>query len=155
MTFALEEVAADPVMQLISSVSILCVLIIVGVISELTRRRARKVDSTVGEPPTRGADQSTVAEHVASTDAKLDLAIEHLDTMHDLVTANGSLMTSRLDHIDLVMAERGRQIADVKDSMRDHGERIGALEQDVAALKATPPCRAPLSAPTPAPGGSS
>jgi hypothetical protein len=30
-----------------------------------------------------------------------------------------------------------------------HGERLGALEQDVAALKATPPCRTP----TPTTGG--
>jgi hypothetical protein len=150
---ALDEVAADPVAQLVSTVAILCVLIIVGVISELTRRRARKVDSTVGEPPTQGADQSTVAEHVASTDAKLDLAIEQLGTMRDLVAANGQLMTQRLDHIDTVMAERGRVLADQKDSLRDHGERIGALEQDVAALKATPPCRAPLSSSIPASGG--
>lgn len=148
---ALEEVAADPVAQLISTVAILCVLIIVGVISELTRRRARKVDSTVGEPPTTGADQSTVAEHVASTDAKLDLAIEQLGAMRELAAANGQLMAQRLDRLDSVAAAHGAAIADQKDSLRDHGERIGALEQDVAALKATPPCRTPLSAP--APGG--
>ena len=118
---------SDPATAIALSVVSLLVLVVVGVLTELTRRRALKVDTTVGEPPVHGADQSTVAEHVASTDAKLDLAIAQLDTMHDLVTANGSLMTSRLDHIDAVMADRGRQMGEIRTSLHEHGVRIGRL----------------------------
>lgn len=150
----LEDVTTtDPVAQLLVSLAALIAFVIVGVISELTRRRTRKLDSTVGEPPAVGDDQSTVAEHVASTDSKLDLAIEQLGTMRDLIASNGALMSTRMDHVDAVLAERGRQLEELKASAREHGERLGDLERRVVVVE-TRLDSCPATA-TPTPGGSS
>ncbi len=128
MLLAEELATGDPVVQIVS----LVVLVVVGIISELTRRRARKVDTTVGDTPAIGEDTSTVAEHVASTDQKLDLLMDRVSDQADLAKANKSLLATRFDHIDAVLAERGRQLEELK---ADHGQRLGDLERRVVVVE--------------------
>lgn len=138
---AVEQAAADPVTQLVVSTAALVGLVVVTIIAEMTRRRARKVDESLGEPQPK-FDSATIAEHVANTDANVRLLADSVRMVDTLVRSNQELTIGRIDHLDAtidaardVLAKRGLVIDELVQSRRDQGERLGALEEDMSIVK--------------------
>lgn len=130
-------VADGPIDQLALAAASFLALLIVAVLTELTRRRTARIDETVGETESdrTSGEEVTIAHHVASTDQNVAAMADQVHILVDLMRTSDALMTTRLDHIDTVLDARGQILSEIKDSLISQGERIGSLDRRLTVVE--------------------